>query len=258
MFKFKIIFLILLFLSLVKFSYAEEKLTATLFNDTGSISLLRCGQSNPVVIAAGASDTVGTGDIIETGDKSKAHLQFSDGSRIDLQSNTKFEIKTLIKDEAGSRSIFKLFIGTISVFVNKLTGKDDAFEIETPNSVGSVRGTKFQTSVYVDDKYEDNEGKDTTPTPDSSGQDDKGKKDKYVSVLSVEEGEVELSSADRQKILGMVRSGTSVFVTPDMGFYQINEYINLLEYTPEQLKDRTRREIKNYLYKKIPVPNLPW
>jgi hypothetical protein len=238
------------FFSLINFSYGEESLKGILFNDKGTVNLQRSGQANNVPVSPGKGEIIGTGDIIQTGNDSLAHLEFSDGSLINIQANTSFQIKTLVTEGNKNRSIFKIVLGTISVFVNKITGKEQDYEVETPTSVASVRGTEFQMNVYVDEDYK---GKEECEEKDQ----DQEQKEKTITVVSVQEGQVELSSEDRKKILNTIEANTSVFITPDMELHRLNECINLVKMSRDEIKGRVRSEIKNYLLQQIPGPRVP-
>lgn len=236
------------FFSLINFSYGEESLKGNLFNDKGTVTLQRNGQA--MHISQGKSEITGSGDVIQTGDDSLAHLEFSDGSLINIQANTTFQIKTLVIEGNKNSSIFKIVIGTISVFVNKITGKEQDYEVETPTSVASVRGTQFQMNVYVDEDYKGKE------EDEKQGQDEK-ETEKTITVVSVQEGQVELSSEDRKKILNTIERNTSVFVTPDRELHYLDECINLVDMSRDEIKGRVRSKIKNYLLQRIPGPDVP-
>lgn len=230
---------LLFFLSLINASYGAEAFKGNLFNDKGSVNIQR--NSLVINIREGKSEITGAGDIVQTGDESLAHLEFSDGSLIHIQANTTFQLKTLVTEDNKNCSIFKIVIGTISVFVNKITGKEQDYEVETPTSVASVRGTQFQMNVYVDEDYK---GKEENT-------------EKTITVLSVQEGEVELSSEDRKRILNTIRANTSVFVTPDRELHYLDKFINLIEMRQDEIKGRVRNKIKNYFIQKLPGPDIP-
>jgi len=235
------------FFSLINFSHAAKAINGNLFNDEGSVKLHRSGQV--IHVPKGKSEITGSGDIIQTGDESLAHLEFSDGSLIHIQANTTFQIKTITTEDDKNRSIFKLVLGTISVFVNKITGKGQDYEVETPTSVASVRGTQFQMNVYVDEDYNGKEENKEKCREEDTG--------KTITVVSVQEGEVELSSEDRKRILNTIGSNTSAFVTPDLEVYYLDECINLIDMRPDAIKGRVRDKIKNYFIQKLPRPDVP-
>ncbi len=247
MFKSIISISLFLFLSLINFSYGAETLKGNLFNDKGSVKLERNGQV--IHVQNGKSEITGSGDIIQTGDESLAHLEFSDGSLIHIQANTTFQIKTLVTEDNKNHSIFKIILGTISVFVNKITGKEQDYEVEAPTSVASVRGTQFQMNVYVDEDYKGKE-EDREKVREEDIE-------KTITVVSVHEGKVELSSEDRKRILNTIGANTSVFVTPDRELHHMDEYINLIDMRPDEIKGRVRNKIKNYFIQKIPRPDVP-
>jgi len=244
----KISLSILFFFSLITFSCGEESIKGNLFNDKGSVTL----QSNGTYVSVlpGKSEITVSGDIIETGDDSLAHLEFSDGSLIHIQANTTFQIKSLVTEGNKNRSIFKIVLGTISVFVNKITGREQDYEVESPTSVASVRGTEFQMNVYVDEDYKGKEG-------DEEKKDGTGDREKTITVISVQEGQIELSSEDRKKILNIIERNTTVVVTPDRELHYLDECINLKDMNREEIKERVRSKIKNYFIQKIPRPDVP-
>ncbi|MBL0159354.1 MAG: FecR domain-containing protein [Bryobacterales bacterium] len=92
------------------------------------------------------NDSVQSGDELSTGENSHAVLQTNDGSTVTIYPDSH-----LIFNErsADVREMLHLFLGSIKVHVEKLSGRPNPQKLTTPTAVIAVRGTTF--SVFVDD-----------------------------------------------------------------------------------------------------------
>ncbi len=119
---------------------------ALVTNVTGSVDVYdpRVGNWKPVEIA----DTVGQNCWIRTGPHSSVELRLSDGSVVQLYSNTNFYIQRLEETATGAlRRRFTLPIGELLAKVRKLPTEDSYFEVAAPTVVVGVRGTIFHMKV---------------------------------------------------------------------------------------------------------------
>jgi hypothetical protein len=98
----------------------------------------------------GTRQRVGSGDTIRTGPGSSVDLNWVDGTRIRLASDTTMTVRSCqINQSSGTEtSLFDLSIGKIWVRVLKLLSQKSKFEVHTPTATAGVRGTIF--SVQVD------------------------------------------------------------------------------------------------------------
>ena len=106
------------------------------------------------------------GDIILTGPNSTASLAFSNGSVLQVQSDSKFSIeeylqkpwdfdeaafKKLEKEPTSSQTKLKLDYGDVICNVKKLSSASE-MTVSTPLGVAGIRGTTFKLSVRLDSK----------------------------------------------------------------------------------------------------------
>lgn len=93
-----------------------------------------------------------TNDIIVTGGKSSATIQFSDGSKLLVQENSVIAMKEL-KSSGGSTfsdTKVELQSGRIHNKINPEKQHGSRFEISTPSAVAAVRGTEYRVSAEQD------------------------------------------------------------------------------------------------------------
>ncbi len=86
---------------------------------------------------------LGAGGQIQTGDESRARLDFSDGTLVRLASNSSFTMQDVVPSDEGLFTSLKLEAGKIWV---SLTG--GVLEVETPVGVAAVRGS-FAVFTYL-------------------------------------------------------------------------------------------------------------
>jgi hypothetical protein len=79
---------------------------------------------------------------LRTGERSSLVLRFEDGSTLGLRQNTLVLMKK-VQAAPVRTGVFQLLKGFTRAVVRKL-GKDDSFEVRTPNAVAAVKGTDFE------------------------------------------------------------------------------------------------------------------
>lgn len=96
------------------------------------------------------------GDIIKTGKDSLAVINFYDKSSSRIDENSEITITKLSTSNEGANTQvgIKVTLGHIWSRVVKLVDKESKFEVETPTTVATVRGTAFDINV-------DSEGKES-------------------------------------------------------------------------------------------------
>lgn len=92
------------------------------------------------------NDPVQQGDELITGENSQAVLTLSDGSTVVIYPDSRVLIN---ERSADIRELLHLFLGSLKVHIEKLTGRPNPNKLTTPTAVIAVRGTTF--SVFVDD-----------------------------------------------------------------------------------------------------------
>jgi uncharacterized repeat protein (TIGR01451 family) len=113
----------------------------------GSVQLMKNGNSTWASMQVGS--TLQVGDIIRTGDSSKAIITFFDGSTIELEARTQIEVSSLIAGTGTGPTtiLLKQQIGETISTVTKLLDPQSRYEIETPAAVAAVRGSMMGVKV---------------------------------------------------------------------------------------------------------------
>lgn len=138
----KIIFFVLFIIIGLAGAYAIDSVAYPL-KVKGNVGLTRNLESSALKLG----DKLYNGDEIETKAESYAAIQFEDGSSIiKLFPNTILNIRTEKQGEKYNKKSF-LKMGELWAKVEKGTGK---FEIETPTTVVSVKGTNFMLNILED------------------------------------------------------------------------------------------------------------
>ncbi len=99
----------------------------------------------------GNSVTVSQNDTIQVGPGASVALNLQDGSVIEISENSTLQVSELVVTEDSVRVRLRLIAGRAFSRVRKLLGVDDVFEIITPSSTVSVRGTEFVVKVLSPD-----------------------------------------------------------------------------------------------------------
>ncbi|MFO7679944.1 MAG: FecR domain-containing protein [Chloroflexota bacterium] len=108
-------------------------------------------QNTQRLLMAGEVLTVRQGDRIEVAAASTAVLTMPDGSSAELTADTTVELSELVSTQSAFRVRFMLMTGRMLSRVERLSGADDAYEVRTPSSTASVRGTLFAVHVLAAD-----------------------------------------------------------------------------------------------------------
>lgn len=121
---------------------------ATLVVSSGEVVVNQVGEalfagSSDTSVPSGEIVTVTEGDTIRLGDTASAQLRLKDGSTVDLFGGTTLTIAELVTNGDSYRVQLTVFSGKILNRVVRLLKPDDTFEIRTPSSTASVRGTVF-------------------------------------------------------------------------------------------------------------------
>src|SRR5205823_5291823 len=87
----------------------------------------------------------GNDDVIRTGADSTATLVFPDGSAVQVEPNTEFQVRLLDYARGGERDrSFMVRSGSIVAHVSKFFGGQSRATMCTPTTVAAVRGTGFR------------------------------------------------------------------------------------------------------------------
>ncbi len=107
----------------------------------GKVSLVR-GPASPVLLRT--HDTVKAGDEILTDHKSSATIRMPDGSTVRIYPDS----HVVLRGATGSWNEFlHVFLGSVRVQIEKLSGRPNPKTLTTPTAIIAVRGTIFSVSV---------------------------------------------------------------------------------------------------------------
>src|SRR5437762_10974831 len=95
---------------------------------------------------------VGQGDTIETEEKARLEIRFSDNSVLRLGGKAKLELAEahFAGGAARRRLSARLFFGKLWAKVTSVLQGEQKFEVETENAVAGVRGTTFRMDANQD------------------------------------------------------------------------------------------------------------
>lgn len=110
-------------------------------------ALLVISRENEVSLASGNALAVRAGDVIRIPAEAAAQLRLQDGSTVDLSADTTLEVAELITNDDTYRVQLNLLAGRTVNRVIRLLGVNDRFDVRTPSSTASVRGTVFTVTV---------------------------------------------------------------------------------------------------------------
>jgi len=93
-------------------------------------------------------DVVASGDFVRSSKDGRAVLTFFDGSTLSVDPGSLVKVLTLSRvGSGGIQLLVEQTLGRSWAAVSKLKTPDSKFEIKTPSSIASVRGTAFETNV---------------------------------------------------------------------------------------------------------------
>lgn len=114
---------------------------------TGLVKVQRAGRGDFTPLAPG--DFIKTNDVIRTEKDGEAEFAWADGTRLKIEPNSDLTVKKTSHNVAkkADESQFSLSRGTIFVRIVKTLAPQSRFEIETPTTTATVRGTIFMVKV---------------------------------------------------------------------------------------------------------------
>jgi len=168
-------------------------------------------------------------DSIKTGDNTSASIIILKGSIIRLDENTEITIKEIIQGTEINVTI-QQDAGRTWNTVQKISGIDN-YEVETPTTVASVRGTSFDVNV-------DNDG---------------------VTIVSIVKGIVNISITENGTVYSVeLTKNWSITVSHDIIGDQLDGYGHIEQFEPDEwiqdnlLEDNIFKDsLKEIIYKKI-------
>ena len=114
----------------------------------GIVALSHDGQT---FVEGHDGDLVEQGEVVRTGENSHAVLTFFDGSTIEVEPDSELIVNTLKATSAGDIVMeIEQNVGRSWHVVSRALTPNSKYEVRTPTSVASVRGTAFLVSVQPD------------------------------------------------------------------------------------------------------------
>jgi hypothetical protein len=143
----KVILISLFSLFIIITSVYAAKSVAITIKSKGKVKVIESGKTGDKNLKRGFR--LKDGDKIVTGDKSYAAFRFiDDKSLVRIRSNSTCTVKG---EEDEDNSIIKNIFVEIGTIFARITKQKGRFQVTTPTSVASVKGTKFITDHRGDD-----------------------------------------------------------------------------------------------------------
>lgn len=138
--------LVVIFASMAQSLFVVKR-AATAAVVQGKVLVQHGGEGRFMPLAAG--ELIKSEDALKTGASGKAELEWADGTRLKILPHTDLVIRksNYIMVKKADISRFELGTGTIYVSIAKPLSPQSKFEIETPTTIASVRGTTFMVEV---------------------------------------------------------------------------------------------------------------
>src|ERR1700689_817117 len=160
---------------------APPDAAAKVISMTGEVSILK--DSQPWALNVG--DLVEMQQVIPTGPDGYAKFQTSDGSTFEVYPSSNVIFR---KNPGSLHDLLDLFVGRVKIHIQRWGGQPNPNRVMAPTAVISVRGTIFDVSINDDDE---------------------------TTVVSVEEGSVEVRHALKPGAPKIVNAGESLHVYKD-------------------------------------------
>ena len=164
----------------------SQAAAAKVLTMTGQVSVLR--DSEPWALNVG--DLIQAQQVILTGPDGYAKFETSDGSTFEVYPSSNIIFR---KNPGSLHDLLDLFVGRVKVHIQRFGGQPNPNRVMTPTAVISVRGTIFDVSINDDDE---------------------------TTIVSVEEGSVEVRHALKPGSAKIVNAGESLHVYRDQPLAQ--------------------------------------
>lgn len=130
----------------------SSETSGTLLVEQGTVTVeTQSGRGQPNELAAGEQYALSAGDNITVDDVSLATVVLSDGSRIELEADSELNILELETDSTEDYVVrLELLAGLMVNRVEALLGANGTYEVITPSSTATVRGTVFTIEILDD------------------------------------------------------------------------------------------------------------
>ncbi len=123
----------------------SKEFKATVVATAGRVTIVRFDSPAPIVATTGAA--LKDSDLVRTAAGSGATLTFPDGTAIQLEANTEFEVRLLDYTRDGRRDrCFMVRSGSVLARIGSHFGTASRATVCTPTAVAAVRGTAFRVA----------------------------------------------------------------------------------------------------------------
>ena len=139
------IIIVLCIIGVVWLLLSPEAVKAQLLVESGTVQVKHEGGS---WTSAENGMLIYQSDSVRTGDNSSASIVLFESSIIRLDSNTEVTLQELLQQEGETSIKIRQDVGRTWNTVSKISGIDD-YEVQTPTTVASVRGTGFVVIVQA-------------------------------------------------------------------------------------------------------------
>lgn len=144
---FTILFLFIINIATPSFAEILQQ-NAKIIGVSGKVEFLRDGQTNWQEAKVGI--ILNVNDTIKTAKSSTAQLQLIEkGDKVIVDEETSVKIIKLEKDTItnDNQTLLDVAVGSVLLSADKLKSKQSKFEVDTPNVIVGVRGTRFEVKV---------------------------------------------------------------------------------------------------------------
>jgi hypothetical protein len=113
----------------------------------GPVEVIPAGGADliPADFGSDAVPLLDPGDEIRTGPGGQVTLELPDGSYIVVSENTTLEIEHYWGSEV--RNLMRVMLGRVRFYIQRLGGRPNPYQVNTPTALIAVRGTEFDVRV---------------------------------------------------------------------------------------------------------------
>ena len=199
---------------------SAEEAKAQLIIDSGTVQVKHAGES---WTAAENGMYLYQSDSVKTGDNTSASIILFETSIIRLDSNTEVTIQKLIQQVEETSVELEQVSGRTWSTISKMSGMDN-YEVQTPTTVASVRGTSFDVYILANGNITISVGNGT------------------VNVTTYKDGEVQYS-IEVPEYLSVTVNPENLEQTPDPKPYEEDEWILGNQQKDEEFQGNLKEEI---------------
>ncbi|MBI3278929.1 MAG: FecR domain-containing protein [Acidobacteria bacterium] len=126
-------------LAAVSLGQVPQPGTAWVSSLTGVLTVRRAQQEMHVLRV---NDTIEIGDELTTGENSEATIRTTEGANVRIFPDSRILFSRRPPDV---QDFLHLFLGSVKVYIEKISGRPNPHKMTTPTAIIAVRGTTFRT-----------------------------------------------------------------------------------------------------------------